>query len=58
MIGLINYRGESGNLFKRDFASEMLDKFDDLELVDYGFQYHKDNNFLLSDITCFLLREI
>ena len=38
--------------------TEMLDKFDDLELVDYGFQYHKDNNFLLSDITCFLLREI
>jgi len=50
MIGLINYRGESGNLFKRDFASEMLDKFDDLELVDYGFQYHGDNNFLLRKI--------
>ena len=54
----VNYRGEIGKLFKRDFAGEMMDKFDDLELVDYGFQYHRDNNFPLSDVTWFLLRKI
>ena len=51
------YRGEKDKLFKRDFAGEILDKFNDLELVDYGFQYHRDNNFPLSDVTWFLLKK-
>lgn len=51
------YRGEIGKLFKRDFAGEMMDKFDDLGLVDYGFQYHRDNNFPMDDINCFLLEK-
>ena len=33
----INYRGNTDVLFKRDFASEMLDKYDDLRLLDYVF---------------------
>jgi pseudaminic acid biosynthesis-associated methylase len=53
----ISYRGHEGRLFKRDFAGEILDKFDDLELVDYGFCYHRDNNFMFGDSTWFLLKK-
>ncbi|MDC0909688.1 hypothetical protein OAQ20_01020 [Flavobacteriaceae bacterium] len=51
----INYRGHDERLFKRDFAGEMMDKYDDLKLIDYGFRYKRDNNFSLDDITWFLL---
>lgn len=53
----ISYRGHSGKLFKRDFAGEMLDRFSDLHLVDYGFVYHRDPNFPLDDLTWFLLEK-
>ncbi len=53
----INYRGHSGKLFKRDFAGEMLDRFTDLKLMDYGFVYHRDNHFPLDDLTWFLLEK-
>ncbi|USK69964.1 pseudaminic acid biosynthesis-associated methylase [Peribacillus asahii] len=53
----VTYRGHKDRLFKRDFAGEMLNKYPDLELVDYGFLYHKDNNFPQDDITWFLLRK-
>jgi len=53
----IDYRGHKGKLFKRDFAGELLDKYNDLILVDYGFVYHKDNNFPLDDLTWFLLEK-
>ena len=53
----INYRGHDERLFKRDFAGEMMDKYTDLELVDYGFCYKRDNNFSLDDITWFLLKK-
>ncbi|GKV64857.1 MULTISPECIES: pseudaminic acid biosynthesis-associated methylase [unclassified Sporosarcina] len=53
----IDYRGHKGKLFKRDFAGEILDKYSDLELIDYGFVYHRDNNFPLDDVTWFLLRK-
>jgi len=45
-------------LFKRDFAGEMLDRFKDLELLDYGFVYHRDNNFPQDDLNWFLLRKM
>lgn len=51
------YRGNQEKLFKRDFAGEMLDKFSDLELLDYGFAYHRDTQFPQDDITWFLLRK-
>lgn len=54
---VIEYRGESNKLFKRDFAGEMLDRFSDLKLVDYGFKYHRDNMFPMDDITWFLLEK-
>ncbi|WP_223487775.1 pseudaminic acid biosynthesis-associated methylase [Pseudomonas sp. A-RE-19] len=51
------YRGNSGKLFKRDFAGEMLDRYEDLQLVDYGFGYHRDPLFPVDDITWFLLEK-
>ncbi len=53
----IDYRGEKNKLFKRDFAGEILDKFSELELVDYGFKYRRDNNYPQDDISWFLLRK-
>ena len=53
----VNYRGHSERLFKRDFAGEMLDKYPDLRLLDYGFAYHRDVNFPQDDITWFLLQK-
>jgi spore coat polysaccharide biosynthesis protein SpsF len=53
----INYRGHKDRLFKRDFAGEMLEKYPDLKLIDYGFLYSKDNNFQYDDITWFLLEK-
>ncbi len=51
------YRGEKGKLFKRDFAGEMLDRFKDLQLVNYGFVYRRDEKFPQDDITWFLLEK-
>jgi len=53
----IGYRGHDGKLFKRDFAGEMLDKYSDLTLVDYGFVYHRDINFPQDDTNWFLLEK-
>ncbi len=54
---MIPYRGFNDRLFKRDFAGEMLDRYNDLSLVDYGFVYHRDNNYPQDDITWFLLEK-
>lgn len=54
----VNYRGHKDKLFKRDFAGEMLDMFKDLQLLNYGFIYHRDNNFPQDDITWFLLEKL
>ena len=53
----VDYRGHSNKLFKRDFAGEMLDKYRNLKLVDYGFLYHRDNYFNQDDINWFLLEK-
>jgi spore coat polysaccharide biosynthesis protein SpsF len=53
----INYRGHSEKLYKRDFAGELLDRFSDLKLIDYGFVYHRDTTFPLDDISWFLLEK-
>jgi spore coat polysaccharide biosynthesis protein SpsF len=53
----IPYRGHTDKLFKRDFAGEILEKYKDLTLIDYGFVYHKDNNFPQDDITWFLIEK-
>ncbi len=51
----ITYRGHSDRLFKRDFEGELLDKYSDLKLIDYGFVYKRDISFPQDDITWFLL---
>lgn len=51
------YRGEHGKLFKRDFAGEMLDRYPDLMLRDYGFIYHRDHLFPQDDMNWFLLEK-
>jgi spore coat polysaccharide biosynthesis protein SpsF len=53
----IPYRGNSDRLFKRDFAGEFMEKFSDIQLVDYGFAYRKDPAFPQDDITWFLLKK-
>ena len=53
----INYRGHKDRLFKRDFAGEMLDIYDDLELIDYGFTYKRDKAFPQDDVTWFLIKK-
>jgi pseudaminic acid biosynthesis-associated methylase len=53
----INYRGHTDRLFKRDFAGEMLDTFNDLKLIDYGFSYKRDPSFPQDDITWFLMEK-
>ena len=54
----IGYRGHQDRLFKRDFAGELLDKYSDLILRDYGFSYHRDPKFAQDDITWFLLEKV
>ena len=54
---MIPYHGESDRLFKRDFAGELMKKYKDLKLVDYGFVYHNDSNFPQDDVTWFLLEK-
>ena len=53
----VPYRGHEDRLFKRDFAGEMMKKFSDLKLVDYGFVYHGDSNFPQDDLTWFVLEK-
>ena len=53
----INYRGNTNKLFKRDFCGEIMNKYSNLKLIDYGFVYHRDPKFPLDDITWFLLEK-
>lgn len=52
----IDYRGHKDRLFKRDFAGDLMDRHD-LELIDYGFIYPRDNCTPMDDCTWFLLRK-
>jgi len=52
----VQYRGHENRLFKRDFAGELIDKFN-LKLIDYGFTYKRDNHFPQDDVTWFLLKK-
>ncbi len=49
--------GYKEKLFKRDFAGELLDTFSDLQLLDYGFCYHRGPNFPQDDANWFLLKK-
>ena len=52
----LSYRGHENRLFKRDFAGEILDRYSDLRLVDYGFIYRRDR-FPQDDLTWFLMEK-
>lgn len=52
----VPYRGHAGRLWKRDFAGEMLDRYP-LELVSYGFAYHRDIDTPQDDLTWFLMEK-
>lgn len=52
----IPYRGHEDKLFKRDFAGELIKKYN-LSLVDYGFVYRGDNWAPQDDITWFLMQK-
>jgi len=53
---VVKYRGNEERLFKRDFAGELMDKYN-LRLIDYGFTYYRDNYFPQDDMTWFLLEK-
>jgi pseudaminic acid biosynthesis-associated methylase len=53
----IPYRGHIDRLFKRDFAGDMMELHPQLQLVDYGFVYHRDPNFPQDDISWFLMEK-
>ncbi len=53
----MDYRWNKGKLFKRDFCWEIMKRFPDLLLIDYGFAYHSDPTFPQDDITWFLLEK-
>lgn len=55
---MVLYRGQDNLLWKRDFAGDMLDRYPDLKLVDYGFVYHRDPLVPQDDITWFLLEKV
>lgn len=52
----IPYRGHMNRLFKRDFAGEIMERYPEMKLADYGFVYRLDPNFPQDDVTWFLLR--
>jgi pseudaminic acid biosynthesis-associated methylase len=54
---VVEYRGHGDRLFKRDFAGEIMDRYSEMTLVDYGFTYRRDLNFPQDDITWFLLEK-
>jgi pseudaminic acid biosynthesis-associated methylase len=52
----VEYHGVPDRLFKRDFAGEMIGKFN-LKLIDYGFVYHLDKSAPQDDLTWFLMEK-
>lgn len=51
----VTYRGETGRLWKRDFAAEMLEMFSDLHVCNYGFAWKHDPHAPQDDIVWTLL---
>ena len=51
----VDYRGQAGRLWKRDFAGELMDRHH-LKLVDYGFVWKRDPH-AQDNVTWFLLEK-
>lgn len=54
---MIMHRGLPDQMFKRDFARELQEAHPDLNLLEYGFVYHRDPVFPLDDVTWFLFEK-
>ena len=52
----IPYRGQPEALWKRDFAGDLLDSYDDLQVVSYGFAWRRDPD-PQDDLNWFLLEK-
>jgi pseudaminic acid biosynthesis-associated methylase len=52
----VNYRGNTGKLFKRDWGSFYLENYKNLELVDYGFEWKRVSG--LDNFTWWLFKKI
>jgi len=52
----IEYRGHKDRLFKRDFAGELISKYN-LKLINYGFNYYRDKYLTNDDTTWFLMEK-
>lgn len=52
----LSYRGFKNKLFKRDFAGEILSRYKNLKLLDYGFAYHGDK-YPQDDLNWFLIEK-
>lgn len=53
----ISYRDNTDKLFKRDFAGEIMQRYPQIKLVDYGFVYRGDPQFPADDVTWFLMEK-
>lgn len=53
----LDYRGETGKLWKRDFAGEFWKQYPDCKLVDYGFVWRYDPNAPIDDVNWFLFQK-
>ena len=53
---MIPYRGHDDRLWKRDFAGEMLDRFENLHLIDCAFVYRR-GEFGQDNVTWFLMEK-
>jgi pseudaminic acid biosynthesis-associated methylase len=53
----IEYQGQTGLLWKRDFAGDLMRLYPNLKLVDYGFCWRGDPNWPQDDVSWFLLEK-
>lgn len=53
----IPYHGEMGKLWKGPYAEQMLDRFPDLKVRDYGFIWSRDPLYPQGDVSWFLLEK-
>lgn len=54
----VEYRGHSGKLYRRDFCQDIMTRYPDLKLVDYGFLYHnKPDSVRKEDLYWFLMEK-
>jgi pseudaminic acid biosynthesis-associated methylase len=50
------YRNNKNKLFKRDFAKEIMNKYN-LKLIDYGFLWKEDKRYTADNFTWFLFKK-